>query len=46
MSDEIRTILASLAYAMEEGEVDAGGAASALRWLVKHCGAEFGEVDE
>lgn len=33
MTDEIRTILLALAYAMEEGEVDAGRAASALRWL-------------
>ncbi len=25
MTDEIRTILLALAYAMEEGEIDAGG---------------------
>ena len=36
MTDEIRTILLALAYAMEEGEIDAGGGASALRWLAEH----------
>ena len=35
MRDEIRAILAAIAYAMEEGELDAGGAASALRLLLE-----------
>ena len=36
MTEEIRTILLALAYAKEEGEIDAGAAASALRWLAEH----------
>lgn len=39
MTEELKTILAALAYALEEGEVDSGGGASALRWLIERADA-------